>query len=244
MALLEVRDLHTFYGSVEALKGVSLDVDEGEIVALIGSNGAGKTTTLRTISGLERARAGTVRFAGRDITRAPAHEIVALGLGHVPEGRRIFSGLTVEENLNLGGYLLRRQPALLKERRDEVYAIFPRLAERRHQLAGTLSGGEQQMLAIGRALMLQPKLLALDEPSMGLAPMLVRTIFGIIQEIRRRGTAVLLVEQNARQALRIADRGYVLETGRIVLSDDAAKLAADPRVRAAYLGGHVEAAAR
>lgn len=244
MALLEVRDLHTFYGSVEALKGISLQVDEGEIVALVGSNGAGKTTTLRTISGLERARSGAVRFAGRDITRAPAHEIVALGLGHVPEGRRVFSGLTVEENLNLGGYLLRRQPSLLKQRRDEVYEIFPRLRERRHQLAGTLSGGEQQMLAIGRALMMQPKLLALDEPSMGLAPLLVKTIFEIIQDIRRRGTAVLLVEQNARQALRIADRGYVLETGRIVLSDDAARLAADPRVRAAYLGGHVDAAAR
>lgn len=240
MALLEIRDLHTFYGNIEALKGISLDVEEGEIVALLGSNGAGKTTTLRTISGLERARKGSVKLAGKEIARSRAHEIVAFGLSHVPEGRRIFANLSVEENLNLGAYLFRRQPRLVKERREAVYEIFPRLLERRGQLAGTLSGGEQQMLAIGRAMMVEPKVLALDEPSMGLAPILVRQIFTIIEEIRRRGTAILIVEQNARQALRLADRGYVLETGQIVLQDSADVLAEDPRVRAAYLGGEPE----
>ncbi|MDA8345588.1 MAG: ABC transporter ATP-binding protein [Thermaerobacter sp.] len=240
MALLEIQDLHTFYGNIEALKGISLAVEEGEIVALLGSNGAGKTTTLRTISGLERARSGSVKLAGRELTRTRAHDIVAFGLSHVPEGRRIFSNLTIEENLNLGAYLFRRQMKILKGRRDTVYEIFPRLLERRTQLAGTLSGGEQQMLAIGRAMMVEPRVLALDEPSMGLAPILVRQIFAIIEEIRRRGTAILLVEQNARQALRLADRGYVLETGRIVLQDKADALAKDPRVRAAYLGGEPE----
>jgi branched-chain amino acid transport system ATP-binding protein len=240
MALLEVRDLHTFYGNIEALKGVSLQVEEGEIVALLGANGAGKTTTLRTISGLERARSGSVTFRGKDITRARAHEIVLLGLGHVPEGRRVFANLTVEENLNLGAYLFRRHKKRIEERREAVYGIFPRLHERRTQLAGTLSGGEQQMLAIGRAMMVEPKVLALDEPSMGLAPILVRQIFSIIEEIRKNGTAILLVEQNARQALRLADRGYVLETGQIVLQDSAQVLADDPRVRAAYLGGEPE----
>ncbi len=242
MALLEVQDLHTFYGSIEALKGISFQVDEGEIVALLGSNGAGKTTTLRSISGLERSRSGSVRFAGQEIQRTPAHRIVQLGLGHVPEGRRIFVNLTVEENLMLGGYLLRRTPHEVHLRRDEVFERLPRLLERRHQLAGTLSGGEQQMLAIGRALITRPKLLALDEPSMGLAPILVHAIFQTIAEIRKGGTAILLVEQNARQALRLADRGYVLETGSIVLQDDAKALAENRRVQAAYLGGEPEVA--
>ncbi len=242
MALLEVRDLHTFYGSIEALKGISFQVDEGEIVALLGSNGAGKNTTLRSISGLERPRSGLVRFAGQEIQRMPAHRIVQLGLGHVPEGRRIFVNLTVEENLSLGGYLLRRTPHEVHLRRDEVFERLPRLLERRHQLAGTLSGGEQQMLAIGRALITRPKLLALDEPSMGLAPILVHAIFQTIAEIRKGGTAILLVEQNARQALRLADRGYVLETGSIVLQDEAKALAENRRVQAAYLGGEPEVA--
>ena len=242
MALLEVQDLHTFYGSIEALKGISFQVDEGEIVALLGSNGAGKTTTLRSISGLERARSGSVRFAGQEIQRMAAHRIVQLGLGHVPEGRRIFVNLTVEENLMLGGYLLRRTPHEVQLRRDEVFERLPRLLERRHQLAGTLSGGEQQMLAIGRALITRPKLLALDEPSMGLAPILVQAIFHTIAEIRKGGTAILLVEQNARQALRLADRGYVLETGTIVLQDEAKALAENRRVQAAYLGGEPEVA--
>ncbi len=242
MALLEVRDLHTFYGSIEALRGLSFTVDEGEIVALLGSNGAGKTTTLRSVSGLERPRGGSVRFLGQEIQRMPAHRIVQMGLGHVPEGRRIFVNLTVEENLQLGGYLLRRTPHEVRARRDEVYGRLPRLAERRHQLAGTLSGGEQQMLAIGRALITRPKLLALDEPSMGLAPILVQAIFQIVAEIRKGGTAILLVEQNARQALRLADRGYVLETGAIVLEDSAAALAENRRVQAAYLGGEPEVA--
>jgi branched-chain amino acid transport system ATP-binding protein len=234
-----VSGLHTFYGDTEALKGVSLRVEEGEIVALLGSNGAGKTTTLRTISGLERARSGSVRFAGAEITRLRAHRVVALGLGHVPEGRRVFPGLSVDENLVLGGYLRRKDPAAVAERREELFGLFPRLAERRRQLAGTLSGGEQQMLSIGRALMTEPRLLALDEPSVGLAPGLVRTIFGILAGIRERGTAILLVEQNARQALRLADRAYVLETGEVTLSGPAGELAADPRVLAAYLGGSV-----
>jgi branched-chain amino acid transport system ATP-binding protein len=237
VGLLEIRDLFVAYGHIEALKGISLDVEEGEIVALLGANGAGKTTTLRAVSGLLRPRAGSIRLAGEEVTGQRAHRIVAKGLGHVPEGRRIFPALTVEENLNLGGYLLRHRPAELAARRQRVYDTFPRLLERRNQLAGTLSGGEQQMLAIGRALMTAPKVLALDEPSMGLAPLLVRAIFGILEEIRRQGTAILLVEQNARQALRIADRAYVLETGRITLSGPARELARDPRVQAAYLGG-------
>ncbi len=212
---------------------------QGEIVALLGSNGAGKTTTLRSISGLERPRSGRVVFDGREVTRARTHDIVAMGLGHVPEGRRVFPNLTVEDNLNLGGYLYRKERERLAERRQEVYRLLPRLAERPRQLAGTLSGGEQQMLAIGRALMTRPKLLALDEPSMGLAPNLVRAIFGILARIRRDGTSILLVEQNARQALRLADRAYVLETGQVTLAGAASKLAKDPRVLAAYLGGSV-----
>jgi len=235
--LLTVDGVHTFYRDIEALKGVSFTVRSGEITALLGSNGAGKTTTLRTISGLERPRAGRIVFDGRDITHTRAHEIVSLGLGHVPEGRRVFPGLTVEENLMLGGYLSRRDGALLVNRRDEVFRLFPRLVERRGQLAGALSGGEQQMLAIGRALMSEPKLLALDEPSMGLSPVLQRTVLRVIARIRQRGAAILMVEQNARQALRLADRAYVLENGHIVLQGTASEVAANPMVRAAYLGG-------
>ena len=237
MGLLEIRDLHVSYGNVEVLHGISLDVDKGEIVALLGSNGAGKTTTLRAISGLIRPRAGKIVMAGQPLNALRAHQIVALGLGHVPEGRRMFGALTVEENLRLGGYLIRRDAATLAQRMARVYETFPRLGERRSQLAGTLSGGEQQMLAIARALMLQPRIIVLDEPSMGLAPKLVRAIFGMIADICNEGTSILLVEQNARQALRIAHRAYVLESGRIALSGPARDLAQDSRVRAAYLGG-------
>ena len=235
--LLEVRDLRVNYGNIEALHGVSLDVAPGEIVALLGANGAGKTTTLRTLSGLLRPRGGSVAFEGQPIVGLPSHRIVALGIGHVPEGRRIFGGLTVEENLRLGGYLLRRDAAALDQGIAQAYETFARLHERRDQLAGTLSGGEQQMLAIARALMLKPKLVLLDEPSMGLAPKLVRAIFEVIARISSAGTAVLLVEQNARQALRIAQRAYVLEGGRVALSGSARELAGDSRVRATYLGG-------
>ncbi|TAM85586.1 ABC transporter ATP-binding protein [bacterium] len=242
MGLLEIRDLHVAYGKIEALRGIDLDVAEGEIVALLGSNGAGKTTTLRTISGLLRPRSGQVLFAGTEVNRLRAHEIVALGLGHVPEGRRIFSSLTVDENLKLGGFLLRKRPNELTRRAQSLYETFPRLYERRTQLAGTLSGGEQQMLAIARALVLKPKLLILDEPSMGLAPKLVHMIFSIISKIRAEGVSILVVEQNARQALRTADRAYVLESGRIALAGPARELASDRRVRAAYLGGDATAA--
>jgi branched-chain amino acid transport system ATP-binding protein len=237
VGLLEIRDLHVSYGNVEVLHGISLDVGEGEIVALLGSNGAGKTTTLRAISGLIRPRAGEIVMAGQPLNALRAHQIVALGLGHVPEGRRMFGALTVEENLQLGGYLIRRDAAVMAQRMDRVYQTFPRLGERRSQLAGTLSGGEQQMLAIARALMLRPRIIVLDEPSMGLAPKLVRVIFGMIAEICNEGTSILLVEQNARQALRIAHRAYVLESGRIALAGLARDLAQDSRVRAAYLGG-------
>jgi len=237
MGLLEIRDLQVSYGNVEVLHGISLDVGEGEIVALLGSNGAGKTTTLRAVSGLIRPRAGEIVMAGQPLNALRAHQIVALGLGHVPEGRRMFGALTVEENLQLGGYLIRRDAAMMAQRMDRVYQTFPRLGERRSQLAGTLSGGEQQMLAIARALMLRPRIIVLDEPSMGLAPKLVRVIFGMIAEICNEGTSILLVEQNARQALRIAHRAYVLESGRIALAGLARDLAQDSRVRAAYLGG-------
>jgi branched-chain amino acid transport system ATP-binding protein len=240
MALLTVTDIHTSYGDTAAVRGVSLEVSEGEIVALLGSNGAGKTTTLRTISGLERSRSGSIIFADTDITKARAHTIVAMGLAQVPEGRRIFAGLTVEENLNLGGYLSRRDQATLTRRKQEVFDLFPRLVDRRAQFGGTLSGGEQQMLAIGRALMVQPRLLTLDEPSMGLAPIMVKAVFEVIRRIRTGGTAILMVEQNVRQALRLADRAYVLETGQIVLSGLAHELAVDPRVQHAYLGGSVD----
>lgn len=237
MALLEIDDLHVFYGAIEALKGITLDCEPGEVVALLGSNGAGKTTTLRAVSGLIRPRSGKLRFNGEDIGGTDAHKVVAKGVSHVPEGRRIFGILSVDENLRLGGYLYRSHPHLLKERRQRVFDLFPRLAERHGQLAGTLSGGEQQMLAMGRALMSDPKLLMLDEPSLGLSPMLSKLILRIVREIATTGTAVLLVEQNARQALAVADRAYVVETGSIALSGPAATLAKDQRIQAAYLGG-------
>ena len=231
--LLELSDIEVRYGAIRALKGVSLEVGEGEIVTLLGANGAGKTTTLRTISGLLRPVTGSVRFDGQDLRDVPAHRIVDLGLGHVPEGRRIFPRMSVLENLRMGAYLRRGD---LRGELDRVYALFPVLSERGKQDGGTLSGGEQQMLAIGRALMSRPRMLLLDEPSMGLAPLFVSKIFEIVREIRSQGTTVLLVEQNAAQALRLADRGYVLETGQIVMADAAAALLRDDRVRAAYLG--------
>ncbi len=233
--ILEIREVHTYYGHVHALKGISLSIAPGEIVALIGANGAGKTTTLRTVSGLLRPRDGEVLINGKSIQGVPAHEIVFLGVSHAPEGRKIFSTLTVNENLNMGAYTLSNK-ARIEEHREHVFTLFPRLKERRNQLAGTLSGGEQQMLAIGRALMSDPKVLLLDEPSLGLAPLLVRAIFDIVREINRSGTTILLVEQNARAALKLAHKGYVLETGSIVLSGPAATLLADERVRKAYLG--------
>jgi branched-chain amino acid transport system ATP-binding protein len=237
VALLEVRDVHVFYGSIEALKGISLQAEPGQIVAILGGNGAGKTTTLRTISGLLRPRSGSITCGGKSLVGMEAHLIVGLGISHVPEGRRIFNILNVDENLNLGGYLIRSQHALVKERKAAVFKLFPRLAERRTQLAGTLSGGEQQMLAIGRALMSEPKVLMLDEPSLGLSPILAKSVLRTVREIANRGTAVLLVEQNARQALAIADHAYVIEVGRIVLEGEAAALAKDERVQKAYLGG-------
>ncbi|MDO5286022.1 MAG: ABC transporter ATP-binding protein [Actinomycetia bacterium] len=235
--MLEVRDLHVHFGGIHALKGISLRVEEGEIVTLIGSNGAGKTTTLRTVSGLNRPSEGSVLLDGQDITKASAQRRVRLGLSQVPEGRRVFASMTVAENLDLGAYL-RKDKAALPAERDHVYERFPVLAERRRQLAGTLSGGEQQMLAMGRALMAKPRVLLLDEPSMGLAPLLVQEIFDIITQINQEAqTTILLVEQNAHMALQIAHRGYVMETGRIVLSGDAADLAGTEEIRKAYLGG-------
>jgi branched-chain amino acid transport system ATP-binding protein len=236
MSQLRVEGLDVFHGAVHALKGVSLHVEQGEIVTLIGANGAGKTTLLRSISGLVPAKAGRVIFEDRDITRVPPHEIVALGLSQSPEGRMVFANLSVEDNLELGAYR-RKDRASIRGDRDAMFTLFPRLLERRRQLAGTLSGGEQQMLAIARALMSRPRLVLLDEPSLGIAPLLVRDIFRNIVEINRRGVTVVLVEQNAHMALSIAGRGYVLETGRVVLEDAAAKLAANDEVRAAYLGG-------
>jgi branched-chain amino acid transport system ATP-binding protein len=233
MALLEVRDLHVDYGQIHALKGISLAVDKGEIVTLIGANGAGKSTTLKTISGLMRPRRGAIAFDGIDLTQLPPHEIVTRGIVQVPEGRRIFHRLTVRENLAMGAFT---RPATLDARVEQAFALFPRLAERRDQVAGTLSGGEQQMLAIGRALMSEPRVLLLDEPSMGLAPVLVEQIFDTIRDINGRGVTILLVEQNAAMALAIAHRGYVLETGTIALAGDAAALRENPEVRRAYLG--------
>lgn len=236
VALLRIENLHTYYGHVHALKGIDLEVGEGEIVTLIGANGAGKTTTLRTISGLIRPREGRIEFNGQAISGAPAHRIVEMGVCHVPEGRRIFSALTVMENLNMGAYSLGGDKRAIKENRRRVFSLFPRLEERKNQLGGTLSGGEQQMLTIGRALMARPRLLMLDEPSLGLAPMLVKAIFEAICEINARGVTILLVEQSARAALKIADRGYVLETGQVALSGRAEELLRDERVRKAYLG--------
>jgi branched-chain amino acid transport system ATP-binding protein len=234
--VLEVQDVHTYYGHVHALKGISLSVAPGEIVALIGANGAGKSTTLRTISGLIRPRQGQIAIGGQPVVRMPAHRIVFLGVSHSPEGRKIFPTLSVNENLNMGAYVLGNAKARVEEHRQKVFTLFPRLKERRNQLAGTLSGGEQQMLAIGRALMCDPKLLLLDEPSLGLAPLLVKAIFDTVREINKSGVTILLVEQNARAALKLATSGYVLETGHIVLSGPSQQLLDDERVRKAYLG--------
>jgi branched-chain amino acid transport system ATP-binding protein len=232
--VLDVRDIHVFYGNIEALKGISVQIRRGEIVTLIGANGAGKSTTLNAVSGLQRARSGSILYDGRDITSMPAYEIVGLGLSQSPEGRRIFPRMSIKENLEMGAFSRPRQD--LRADFERVYELFPVLYERRTQAGGTLSGGEQQMLAMGRALMAQPKLLMLDEPSMGLAPMMVERIFEIIREINGQGTTILLVEQNANVALEISNRGYVLETGKVTLADDAASLLANPHVQAAYLG--------
>ena len=233
--ILEVDDVHTYYGNIHALKGISLSVNEGEIVTLIGGNGAGKTTTLNTISGLIAPRRGRVALGGEELTKVAPHQIVARGLVQVPEGRRTFASLTVEENLKMGGYTV-DDAEQVRAGIERAYTMFPRLRERRQQFAGTLSGGEQQMLAMGRALMAGPKVLLLDEPSMGLAPVLVDFIFDTIRQLHDTGTTILLVEQNARMALQVADRGYVIETGQIVLSDRAEKLRDDPTVQKAYLG--------
>lgn len=239
--MLTVDNIEVFYGAIQALHGVSFEVKEGEIVTLIGANGAGKSTSLKTVSGLLRPKTGTVKFYGKDITKVPAHKIVQMGLAHVPEGRKIFSDLTVRENLIMGAYT-RSDRKEIAESLEDVFKRFPRLKEREQQSAGTLSGGEQQMLAMGRGLMCKPKLLILDEPSMGLSPILVEEIFKIIQEINKLGTTILLVEQNAFMALQIAHRAYVLETGRVMLSGSAAELQADPKVRSAYLGDVIETA--
>lgn len=233
--ILELTNVHSYYGHIHALKGISLYVNEGEIVSLIGSNGAGKSTTLRTISGILHARNGQVNFDGKDITHTDPHRVVAMGVGHVPEGRGIFPKLTVQENLDMGAYTI-NDPKLIKDRMELVYETFPRLKERVTQYGGTLSGGEQQMLAIGRGLMLNPRILMLDEPSMGLAPVLVDLIFDTIKGLNEKGTTILLVEQNALMALSIANRGYVLQTGKIVLTDDAAKLKQNEMVQKTYLG--------
>jgi branched-chain amino acid transport system ATP-binding protein len=235
MALLEINDIHTFYGNIEALKGVSLTVDEGEVVTLIGSNGAGKSTTLRSISGLTPPREGSVKFDDTEIGEVPPQEIVQMGISLSPEGRHVFPRMTVRENLDLGAYLRKDRDGVGRDL-DRVYALFPRLKERERQKGGTMSGGEQQMLAIGRALMANPKLLLLDEPSMGIAPILVERIYETIAEINRQGTTILLVEQNANYALDVSKRGYVLETGTIAIHDESGKLRTNPDVQKAYLG--------
>ncbi len=235
MAMLEIKDLEVYYGMIQAIKGISFEVNEGEVIALIGANGAGKTTTLHTISGLITPKKGTVTFEGKEITKVPAHKIVSLGMAHVPEGRRVFASLSVFQNLKLGAYTKNSKDEI-EESLKMVYARFPRLEERKNQLAGTLSGGEQQMLAMGRALMSNPRIILMDEPSMGLSPIFVNEIFDIIKQVSAGGTTVLLVEQNAKKALSIADRGYVLETGKIVLSGKAEELLNDESVKKAYLG--------
>ena len=235
MAMLEIKDIEVYYGMIQAIKGISFEVNKGEVIALIGANGAGKTTTLHTITGLLSPKKGSVIFEGKDITKVPAHKIVSLGIAHVPEGRRVFAELTVYENLKMGAYT-RKDKDEIEKTLEMVYKRFPRLEERKNQLAGTLSGGEQQMLAMGRALMSHPKIIVMDEPSMGLSPILVNEIFDIIQEVSKGGTTVLLVEQNAKKALSIADRAYVLETGRIVLEGDAKVLMNDDSIKKAYLG--------
>lgn len=235
MAMLEVKDLEVYYGMIQAIKGISFEVNQGEVIALIGANGAGKTTTLQTITGMIPSKKGSITFNGVDITKVPGHKIVPMGMAHVPEGRRVFAQLSVLDNLKLGAYT-RSDQKEIQESLQMVYRHFPRLEERKNQMAGTLSGGEQQMLAMGRALMSKPSIVLMDEPSMGLSPIFVTEIFSIIQEISKEGTTVLLVEQNAKKALSIADRGYVLETGKIVLSGDAKDLMNDESVKKAYLG--------
>ena len=235
MAMLEVKDIEVFYGEIQAIKGISFEVNEGEVIALIGANGAGKTTTLQTITGLISPKKGQIFFEGQEITHVPAHKIVSMGMAHVPEGRRVFAQLSVLDNLKLGAFT-RKDKEEIEETLIRVYKRFPRLEERKNQIAGTLSGGEQQMLAMGRALMSHPKIILMDEPSMGLSPIFVNEIFDIIQEVSKSGTTVLLVEQNAKKALSIADRGYVLETGRIVLEGNAKDLLDNEQVKKAYLG--------
>lgn len=235
MAMLEVKDLEVYYGMIQAIKGISFEVNKGEVIALIGANGAGKTTTLHTITGLLSPKKGSVIFEGKDITKIPAHKIVSMGMAHVPEGRRVFADLSVYENLKLGAYTRKNKENLNKDL-ENIYKRFPRLAERKNQSAGTLSGGEQQMLAMGRALMSKPSIILMDEPSMGLSPILVNEIFDIIESISKSGTTVLLVEQNAKKALSIADRAYVLETGKIVTSGKASELLEDDSIKKAYLG--------
>ena len=235
MAMLTIKDLEVYYGVIQAIKGVSFEVNQGEVIALIGANGAGKTTILHTITGLISPKKGSVLFEGNELTKMPAHKIVSLGMAHVPEGRRVFADLSVYENLRMGAYT-RKDKGEIEATLEKVYDRFPRLKERRNQMAGTLSGGEQQMLAMGRALMSKPKIILMDEPSMGLSPIMVNEIFSIIQEVSDSGTTVLLVEQNAKKALAIADRGYVLETGKIVLEGKASDLLNDDSIKKAYLG--------
>ena len=235
MAMLEIKDLEVCYGVIQAIKGISFEVNQGEVIALIGANGAGKTTTLHTITGLISPKKGSVTFEGKDITKVPAHKIVSMGMAHVPEGRRVFAELSVYENLRMGAYT-RKDKNEIEESLANVYKRFPRLEERKNQMAGTLSGGEQQMLAMGRALMSKPKIILMDEPSMGLSPILVNEIFDIIRAVSESGTTVLLVEQNAKKALAIADRAYVLETGKIVLEGNAKDLLEDDSIKKAYLG--------
>lgn len=235
MAMLEVKDLEVYYGMIQAIKGISFHVDQGEVIALIGANGAGKTTTLHTVTGLLSAKRGSILFEGKDITKVPAHKIVAMGMAHVPEGRRVFAQLSVLQNLKMGAYT-RKDKEEIENTLKMVYERFPRLEERQNQMAGTLSGGEQQMLAMGRALMSHPKIILMDEPSMGLSPIFVNEIFDIIKEVSKSGTTVLLVEQNAKKALSIADRAYVLETGKIALEGKADVLMNDDSIKKAYLG--------
>lgn len=235
MAMLEIKDLEVYYGMIQALKGISFEVNEGEVIALIGANGAGKTTTLHAVTGLLPVKAGEIIFDGKNVTKTPGHKIVSMGMAHVPEGRRVFAELSVYQNLKMGAYT-RKDKEEIAGNLEMVYKRFPRLKERKNQMAGTLSGGEQQMLAMGRALMSQPKIILMDEPSMGLSPIFVNEIFDIIKEVSAAGTTVLLVEQNAKKALSIADRAYVLETGRITLQGDAKELMNDESVRKAYLG--------
>jgi branched-chain amino acid transport system ATP-binding protein len=235
--MLKVDDINVYYGNIQALKGVSLEVKEGEIVTLIGANGAGKSTLLKTLSGLLKPKSGTIHYLDGSISGKAPQSIVKSGISHVPEGRRVFANMSVEENLELGAYLRKNAKEIRKDM-DHVYELFPRLQERRKQISGTLSGGEQQMLAMGRAIMAKPKLLLLDEPSMGLAPLMVKNIFQIIQKINREGTTILLVEQNANMALSIADRAYVIETGKVVVSGSASELQSSEQIKMAYLGGH------